>query len=59
MGVRCDGCGLEYVGGRGLRGIFAQRRRSLDPKFLRLLLHVRRFHRRLAFLRTTDDGPTH
>src|SRR5690348_210457 len=30
MSVRCDGCGLEYAGGRGLRGLFAQPRRLLD-----------------------------
>src|SRR5438270_12621760 len=51
MSVRCDGCGLEYAGGRGLRGLFAQRRRLADPRFLRLLVEVKRFHRRAsAFL---------
>jgi predicted NAD/FAD-binding protein len=49
MSVRCEGCGLEYAGGRGLRGVF-------DPRFLRMLWQVKRFHRRaLAFLRTTDE----
>jgi uncharacterized protein len=56
MSVRCEGCGLEYAGGRGLRGLFAQPRRLVDPRFLRMLWQVRRFHRRAAaFLRTTDD----
>jgi predicted NAD/FAD-binding protein len=56
MSVRCQGCGLEYAGGRGLRGVFAQPRRLTDPRFLRMLWQVRRFHRRaLAFLRKTDD----
>jgi predicted NAD/FAD-binding protein len=56
MSVRCEGCGLEYAGGRGLRGVFAQPRRLIDPQFLRMLWQVKRFHRRaLAFLRTTDD----
>ena len=56
MSVRCEGCGLEYAGGRGLRGVFAQPRRLIDPRFLRMLWQVRRFHRRaLAFLRRTDD----
>ncbi len=56
MSVRCEGCGLEYAGGRGLRGVFAQPRRLIDPRFARMLWQVRRFHRRaLAFLRTTDD----
>lgn len=56
MSVRCHDCGLEYAGGRGLRGIFAQPRRLLDPQHLRLLWQVKRFHRRaLTLLRTTDD----
>jgi predicted NAD/FAD-binding protein len=57
MSVRCDGCGLEYAGGRGLRGIFAQPRRLIDPRFARMLWQVGRFHRRaLALLRTGEDG---
>src|SRR5450432_4449616 len=36
MSVRCDGCGLEYAGGRGLRGVFAQPRRLIDARFVRL-----------------------
>ena len=56
MSVRCEGCGLEYAGGRGLRGVFAQPRRLADARFLRMLWQVRRFRRRaLAFLRTTDE----
>ena len=56
MSVCCEGCGLEYAGGRGLRGVFAQLRRLIDPRFLRMLWQVRRFNRRaLAFLRTTDE----
>ena len=56
MSVRCEGCGLEYAGGRGIKGVFAQPRRVADPRFLRLLWQVRRFHRRAhAFLRATDD----
>ncbi|HEY5247686.1 MAG TPA: FAD-dependent oxidoreductase, partial [Dermatophilaceae bacterium] len=42
MSVRCEGCGLEYAGGRGLRGMLAQPRRLLDPRFLRMLLQVKR-----------------
>jgi uncharacterized protein len=56
MSVHCDGCGLEYAGGRGLRGIFAQPRRLIDPQFARMLWQVARFHRRaLAFLHTSED----
>ena len=57
MSVRCDGCGLEYAGGRGLRGTFAQRHRLFDRSFVRMLTQVKRFHRRaVAFLRGTDDA---
>jgi len=57
MSVHCEGCGLEYAGGRGLRGVFAQPRRFADPRFVRMLLEVRKFHRRAsAFLRAIDDG---
>ena len=57
MSVHCEECGLEYAGGRGPRGVFAQPRRFADPRFVRMLLEVRKFHRRAsAFLRATDDG---
>jgi predicted NAD/FAD-binding protein len=57
MSVRCDGCGLEYAGGRGLRGMLAQPRRLMDPEFLAMLWQVRRFHRRAgAFLAASADG---
>jgi len=59
MSVRCEECGLEYAGGRGLRGIIAQPRRLLDPRFIRMLLQIRRFHRRAtAFLRAAADDLT-
>ena len=42
MSIRCEQCGLEYAGGRGVKGLLAQRSRALDPKFLALLTQVRR-----------------
>lgn len=45
MSVHCDECGLEYAGGRGATGIFAQRRRMADPRYLRMLLAIKRFQR--------------
>lgn len=45
MSIHCDGCGLEYAGGRGGRGIFAQRRRLLDPRYIAMLLGVKKFGR--------------
>ena len=50
MSVTCGGCGLGYTGGRGARGIFAQPRRALDPRFWRLLLQIGRFQRRAKAL---------
>ncbi len=45
MGIGCRGCGLEFAGGRGPSGLFAQRRRLADPRFLRMLVEVTRFQR--------------
>ncbi len=45
MSITCDACGLSYAGGRGLKGILAQPWRALDPRFVRMLLEVKRFHR--------------
>jgi predicted NAD/FAD-binding protein len=56
MSVRCEECGLQYAGGRGLGGVFAQPRCLVRPRFLWMLWQVERFHRRAAaFLRMTDD----
>ncbi len=56
MSIRCDGCGLEYAGGRKLPGLFAQRRRLADPTYLRMLLAVKRFQRlALALLDSEPD----
>ena len=56
MSVRCEGCGLQYAGGRGARGVFAQPRRLIDPRFVRMLWQLKRFLRRAsAFLRATGD----
>ena len=63
MSIRCDGCGLEYAGGRGATGIFAQRRRVADPRFLRLLTSIKRYQRlALALLdqeESADDPQTY
>jgi predicted NAD/FAD-binding protein len=63
MSIRCDGCGLEYAGGRGVTGIFAQRRRVADPRFLRLLASIKRYQRlALALLgrrESVDDPQTY
>ncbi|MCX5387377.1 NAD(P)/FAD-dependent oxidoreductase [Streptomyces sp. NBC_00083] len=59
MSVRCEGCGLEYAGSRGPRGLLAQPRNALRGPYLRMLAEVPRFHRAarrlLAQDRSDDD----
>ena len=45
MSIHCDGCGLEYAGGRGGKGVFAQKRRAADPRYLAMLLSVKKYGR--------------
>jgi len=52
LSVRCEGCGLEYAGARGLSGLFAQARSAANPAYLRMLIEVRRFHRRARYVLT-------
>lgn len=60
MSVRCDGCGLEYAGAKGRRGVFAQPGVLLRGKYLRMLLEVLRFQRDArALLRETDGAEGH
>ena len=58
MSVRCDGCGLEYAGARGARGLLTGRH-ALRPRYLRMLGEVLRFHRRArAFLAGPESDQT-
>jgi uncharacterized protein len=54
MSVRCEGCGLEYAGAKGLGGLFAAPRSASRPAYLRMLLEVKRFHRNAQ--RVLADG---
>jgi len=45
MSVRCEGCGLEYAGARGIGGVFARAGNVADPRFLGMLVEVKKFHR--------------
>lgn len=56
MSIHCDGCGLEYAGGRGATGIFAQRRRVADPRFLRMLMSIKRYQRLALALLDQDES---
>ncbi|MDT4973472.1 MAG: uncharacterized protein QOG22_3615 [Pseudonocardiales bacterium] len=59
MSISCGGCGLEYAGGRGLSGLLPSVRTVANPRYLRMLGEVVRFHRRArALLEGDDDGQT-
>ncbi|MGQ0844164.1 MAG: NAD(P)/FAD-dependent oxidoreductase [Sporichthyaceae bacterium] len=57
MSVRCDGCGLEYAGARGLRGLFPKASYLGRAKYLRMLTEVTRFHSQAHSLIAQSDGP--
>ncbi|MGQ0466439.1 MAG: NAD(P)/FAD-dependent oxidoreductase [Sporichthyaceae bacterium] len=57
MSVRCDGCGLEYAGARGLRGLFPKAGYLGRVKYLRMLTEVTRFHSQAHSLIAQSDGP--
>ncbi len=60
MSVACAGCGLEYAGARGLTGVFPTLATLARPRYLRMLLEVKKFHRHahrvLAANPETTDG---
>jgi predicted NAD/FAD-binding protein len=59
MSISCAGCGLEYAGGRGLSGLLPSARTVGNPRYLRMLGEVVRFHRRAkAVLAGGDDRQT-
>ncbi|NHI18667.1 FAD-dependent oxidoreductase [Phycicoccus endophyticus] len=59
MSIRDERRGLEYAGGRGVRGFVARPRQLLDAEYLGMLGAVRRFHGLAArFLAETDDEDT-
>ncbi|MFF0633254.1 NAD(P)/FAD-dependent oxidoreductase [Nocardia sp. NPDC004151] len=58
MSVRCDGCGLEYAGAKGPRGLIPEPSVLLRPPYLRMLGEITRFHRLArAELATGADEP--
>ena len=54
--VHCRRCELQYST-RGLNGLFAQRRRVLDPRHLRMLAEIPRFNRQARALVDDPDAP--
>ncbi|NIL75369.1 FAD-dependent oxidoreductase [Rhodococcus sp. B10] len=55
MSIRCDGCGLEYSGGQGLRGILPSVRTATRPRYLGMLVEVKRFHREATAVLQSDS----
>lgn len=59
MSVRDDRVGLEYAGARGIGGLFPTSSNLVRPRYLRMLVEVRKFHReatRLLAEVTADDA---
>lgn len=56
LSIACDGCGLEYSGGQGPSGHFAQRRNLWSPRHWRLLAQIPRFHRAAHRALEEPDG---
>ncbi len=54
MSIHVPESGFQYAGGKGIGGILADVRTVVRPGFLRMLLDVKRFHRRA---RTFLDSP--
>ena len=58
MSVSCDGCGLEYAGGRGGLGLLARRPTVGWARYMRMLAEVPRFRRAArALLASGPAGP--
>ncbi|MFJ1592196.1 NAD(P)/FAD-dependent oxidoreductase [Kitasatospora albolonga] len=57
MSVRCEGCGLEYAGARGIAGLLARPRSALRGPYLRMLAEVPRFHRAARALLELPESP--
>jgi predicted NAD/FAD-binding protein len=55
MSIHCEGCGLEYAGGRGIRGVFARPRSAVTPAFVRMLVEVKKFHRQAKEMVAAGD----
>lgn len=56
MSINCADCGLSFAGGRGAKGVLAQPWRMLDPRFVKMLIDIPRFHRAARAV-LAEDGP--
>lgn len=58
MSVRCEGCGLEYAGARGVRGVLTLPRPAYRRSYLRMLTEIPSFHHRARALLAEPDSGT-
>lgn len=58
MSIDCRGCGLQYVGGRGAKGILAKPSKLLNPKFVKMLIDVPRFYKKAHQVLNEDSNQT-
>ena len=59
MSISDDETGVEWAGALGRGGVFPTRRHYTDPRYLRMLVEIPRFHRRAkALLATPGDDLT-
>lgn len=58
MSINCKGCGLQYAGGRGAKGILAKPIKLIDLRFLKMLVEVPRFYKAAKKLLVTDLDST-
>lgn len=56
MSINCADCKLSFAGGRGAKGVLAQPWRVLDPRFVKMLIDIPRFHRAARAV-LAEDGP--
>ena len=57
FGVRCEGCGLEYAGARGMVGVAPRLSTLARPRYLRMLAEIKLFHRHAR--RVLSDPRSH
>lgn len=58
MSVRCEGCGVEYAGGKKLPGLLPRLDNLARPAYLRMLAEIPRFHRQAKQLLAEPDTST-
>ncbi len=56
MSIRDDGSGLQWAGALGRKGVFPTPANVLNPRYLRMLTEIPRFHRRARRL-LAEEGP--